>query len=228
MLQGPDGQPAVVVGGSVPAVHDGWMWDLTVPGNNDHDFYVEPAPVLPLAQASDQGSLGPSILENCSARCWERTWVCAIGRHVPTMEARAVAYFPDLSAYSYSSDDRPMLNVGWLGRGKSFEMGDVGREAWDELVRLASDPVNIMRGLHDCEFCDVESPVRVPSDYSAKGFASLGTGEIRVRGEGGRLYVAPTLLLHYIQSHNYLPPEDFIQAVYALRKRRIDCGTPAA
>ena len=32
-----------MVGGSVPAVHDGWMWDLTVPGNNDHDFYVPPA-----------------------------------------------------------------------------------------------------------------------------------------------------------------------------------------
>ena len=30
-------------GGTVPASHDGWMWDLTVPGNNDHDFYVEPA-----------------------------------------------------------------------------------------------------------------------------------------------------------------------------------------
>ena len=39
-LQTPDGQSAVVVGGSVPPVHDGWMWDLTVPGNNDHDFYV--------------------------------------------------------------------------------------------------------------------------------------------------------------------------------------------
>jgi hypothetical protein len=39
-LKTPDGQLAVVVGGSVPAVHDGWMWDLTVPGNNDHDFYV--------------------------------------------------------------------------------------------------------------------------------------------------------------------------------------------
>jgi len=23
-----------------PAAHDGWMWDLTVPGNGDHDFYV--------------------------------------------------------------------------------------------------------------------------------------------------------------------------------------------
>ena len=39
-LKTSDGQSAVVVGGSVPAVHDGWMWDLTVPGNNDHDFYV--------------------------------------------------------------------------------------------------------------------------------------------------------------------------------------------
>ena len=23
-----------------PVDHDGWMWDLTVPGNNDYDFYV--------------------------------------------------------------------------------------------------------------------------------------------------------------------------------------------
>jgi hypothetical protein len=32
-----------VVGGTTPADHDGWMWDLTVPGNNDHHFYVLPA-----------------------------------------------------------------------------------------------------------------------------------------------------------------------------------------
>jgi hypothetical protein len=34
------GDAATVVGGQVPAQRDGWMWDLTVPGNNDHDFYV--------------------------------------------------------------------------------------------------------------------------------------------------------------------------------------------
>jgi hypothetical protein len=39
-LKTPDGQSAVVAGGSTPADHDRWMWDLTVPGNNDHDFYV--------------------------------------------------------------------------------------------------------------------------------------------------------------------------------------------
>jgi len=31
---------AAVLGDWAPAQSDGWMWDLTVPGNNDHDFYV--------------------------------------------------------------------------------------------------------------------------------------------------------------------------------------------
>jgi hypothetical protein len=39
-LKTPNGAVATADGGSVPSVHDGWMWDLTVPGNNDHDFYV--------------------------------------------------------------------------------------------------------------------------------------------------------------------------------------------
>jgi hypothetical protein len=34
------GQSATADGGTIPKVHDGWMWDLTIPGNNDHDFYV--------------------------------------------------------------------------------------------------------------------------------------------------------------------------------------------
>jgi Pretoxin HINT domain len=60
-LKTPDGKSAVVVSGSVPAVHDGWMWDLTV--QDDHDFYVEPAVVLPPSRA------GPSdvavLVHNC-------------------------------------------------------------------------------------------------------------------------------------------------------------------
>jgi hypothetical protein len=60
-LKTPDGQSAVVVGGSVPAVRDGWMWDLTV--QDDHDFYVEPVAVLPPSRA------GPTaiavLVHNC-------------------------------------------------------------------------------------------------------------------------------------------------------------------
>ena len=39
-LKAPNGATATAVGGTTPKVHDGWIWDLTVPGNNDHDFYV--------------------------------------------------------------------------------------------------------------------------------------------------------------------------------------------
>jgi hypothetical protein len=41
-LKASNGAAVTVVGGTVPKQHDGWMWDLTVPGNNDHDFYVIP------------------------------------------------------------------------------------------------------------------------------------------------------------------------------------------
>jgi hypothetical protein len=37
------GQAATADGGTISATTDGWMWDLTIPGNNDHDFYVLPS-----------------------------------------------------------------------------------------------------------------------------------------------------------------------------------------
>ena len=42
-LRTPSGGDAVVLEGWTPKVTTGWMWDLTVPGNNDHDFYVQAA-----------------------------------------------------------------------------------------------------------------------------------------------------------------------------------------
>ena len=42
-LKTPNGTLATADGGTTPKDHDDWMWDLTVPGNNDHDFYALPA-----------------------------------------------------------------------------------------------------------------------------------------------------------------------------------------
>jgi hypothetical protein len=69
-LKTPNGQSAVVVGGSTPADRDGWMWDLTV--QDDHDFYVEPAAVLPPSRAGPaEGSTGvvgvPVLAHNCGS-----------------------------------------------------------------------------------------------------------------------------------------------------------------
>ena len=35
------GDTATVLSGWTPKDAAGWMWDLTVPGNNDHDFYID-------------------------------------------------------------------------------------------------------------------------------------------------------------------------------------------
>jgi hypothetical protein len=40
-LRTPTGRMATALGGSTPNATTGWMWDLSVPGNNDHDFYID-------------------------------------------------------------------------------------------------------------------------------------------------------------------------------------------
>ena len=59
-IKAPGGQVVTADGGTTPKQHDGWMWDLTV--QDDHDFYVEPAAVLP------PSSVGPAavLVHNCT------------------------------------------------------------------------------------------------------------------------------------------------------------------
>jgi RHS repeat-associated protein len=53
-----NGTVATADGGTTPARHDGLMWDLTVPGNNDHDFYVAVAATAVLVHnCGEQGTL---------------------------------------------------------------------------------------------------------------------------------------------------------------------------
>jgi len=119
-------------------------------------------------------------------------------------------FFEDLSPYSYSPSTVPMVNVGWLGRGYTFEEGVPDTDLVAALKRLAINPPNLMRGLHDCEFCDVESPIVV--EYPDVTIY-LGSGEIHVRSKSGVVYAAPTLIAHYVEAHSYLPPASFVDAV---------------
>ena len=51
-------------------------------------------------------------------------------------------------------------------------------------------------GLHTCEFCN---------RYSSTGSFGVPNGDI--------LFVAPTMIAHYVERHQYAPPEEFIRAV---------------
>lgn len=104
------------------------------------------------------------------------------------------------------------LAVGWLTLDEPFPQGPVRTEIVDRLFVLAQRPVRVMRGFHNCELCDRKSPIRVWRRDDTRTTASLGFGEIHV-SHAGRRFSAPTLLIHYILSHGYKPPEPFLEAV---------------
>jgi hypothetical protein len=113
-------------------------------------------------------------------------------------------YFADLTHYIYhgSTNTIKIYNIGWLVKGKPFPTGITTDEFQAKLHILSQHRVNLCRGFHTCEFC-------------IKHDAQRGNGEIRVFGNAndGIIYVAPMMIHHYVQCHEYKPPQEFITAV---------------
>jgi hypothetical protein len=132
-----------------------------------------------------------------------------------------MSYYEDLTAYSYSDWPKPMVNVGWLDRAHQFDVAEPDGRLVEALVELATQPTNMMRGYHGCQFCRAEPPVEMASTVDPEQMAYLGSGEIHVAGASGVTYSAPTLIAHYVSAHHYRPPEDFISAaIEAVTARR--------
>jgi hypothetical protein len=121
-------------------------------------------------------------------------------------------HFKDLTPYTYGGTEpsASVLNVGWLGARHSFRKARPTSELVSVLNKLVASPVNLYRGKHQCEFCRARRPG--PEEI-------LGNGEIRVVGVDGVTYVAPVLIRHYVETHQYAPPEAFVQACLAAVNR---------
>lgn len=124
----------------------------------------------------------------------------------------AMAYFPDLSPYSYSPSVQEMLNIGWLAREHPYNTGDAPDGLLTSLVSMAHDPINMQRGMHFCELCPEFQTAR---SNTSRGHLFLGSGEIRVAGRRRITYVSPVMIIHYIEQRDYLPPAEFCAAALA-------------
>jgi hypothetical protein len=117
-LRTPSGSStAVVTGGWVPQQRDGWMWDLTIPGDNDHDFYVASAG-SGKAYSEDAASV-PVLVHNANfcgikhVSPVDQDWATK-GAHINLNNGREVSIFPDGA-------------------------GDIGGRAWPVRAGIASD-----------------------------------------------------------------------------------------
>ena len=130
-------------------------------------------------------------------------------------------YFADLSPYSYHGDpELESLNVGWLDKARGYPRGPVPAGFLEHLVEICKRPAKQHRGFHVCEFCDF-GPEPASMDQAVlnaryelqKAAGALSSTEIRVVGRDGRVYASPALICHYVLTHSYQPPQEFVEAV---------------
>jgi hypothetical protein len=128
-------------------------------------------------------------------------------------------YFSDLTPYSFllAKDEvsASLLSVGWLSRFHSFPKKPVDARLLEKLLKLCRKPVRLTRGFHRCDFCSGSANSMISMTVDGDK-VRLGNGEIRVPGTNGVAYAAPTLICHYIDQHEYGPPQEFLDAVALL------------
>lgn len=126
-----------------------------------------------------------------------------------------MTYFEDLSSCEAFADpdvSGQILAVGWLERDCAYQRGPVQEEVVDILVKLLIDPWQPVAsaGWHDCPFCCLSRGPRTLMYKKAQ--VHMGISNVFIPGNGC-VYVAPSLILHYIDAHEYLPPPPFCQAL---------------
>lgn len=126
-------------------------------------------------------------------------------------------HFEDLTPYGYCFREPPFLddvqNVGWLDLFHSYARGNPDASFLSKLWAVISGiyphvnvHVNRMRSVRQCDLCG--GTVRY---YFGKPDL-LGMSEIWIPA-GKIWYAAPSMVVHYAETHEYLPPQEFVLAV---------------
>ena len=112
-----------------------------------------------------------------------------------------------------TSESNPRLRmVGWLEMGHTFSQGAVDEIVFRKLVELLRDPWQpvVAGGFYSCTLCRF---TRGPRYLEWNGTrVEMGCTNLYVPTDQ-LVYVAPSMILHYIDAHSYLPPMKFCNAV---------------
>jgi hypothetical protein len=153
----------------------------------------------------------------------------AVDSHYEHRLAYPALFYEDLSpcwyfAHSSGPEEEKLKAVGWLAWDHPYKRRRVRlpEQRFGQLLRLLVapwEPTHFM-GSHECEFCPVQAPERETLEefyerhrIERDGLVvDFGATNLFVPGEGC-VYVAPSMTVHYVDSHNYEPPTAFWQAV---------------
>ena len=122
-----------------------------------------------------------------------------------------MTWYPDLSEETMIISGPHVRAVGWLDNDHDLPTGTVSGEFVGKLSSITKvgditmsglyeDPFDLLLsryfGFHTCELC-----------------LNFHSGDNIVVPAEKVLYVAPVMILHYVEEHQYLPPKAFVDAV---------------
>ena len=134
-----------------------------------------------------------------------------------------MAYIPDLAGVEYypASENLSFFAVGWLEPKQDYLRGEVSEEFFYRLCALLQEPWHppvVCAGIHVCKLCQF-SGGRAQSQFRGYRFDGVSGGSLFVPF-GGKLFVAPVSVAHYVDAHEYCPPAEFQEAVMACPQMR--------
>ncbi|UVS78658.1 hypothetical protein [Actinokineospora sp. UTMC 2448] len=106
-----------------------------------------------------------------------------------------------------------MVAVGWLDPRGGFPVGEADPRLLPALTRLCyTHEQNLTRACYQCPYCLAHHVFRDVPEIPGARPVLLGNAEIHIVGPDGVAYAAPTLVVHYVEEHGYLPPRPFVEA----------------
>lgn len=121
-----------------------------------------------------------------------------------------MAYFTDLTPYSYAETDVDRFNVGWLDDEHAFPKAPADPLPRKALAYVLKFQVNETTGTHACVLCGRLQISFADDDGNER---LLGAAELHIDGNDGSAFAAPSLVVHHVVEHDYAPPASFCRAV---------------
>lgn len=103
-------------------------------------------------------------------------------------------------------------NVGWLSKTVPVK-GKIPQELLNRLAYIGHHyRVKCCFGHHVCDICFSDDGEYYGSPELVKkfNFSHWGNGELWIKGKN-KVWIAPTMIVHYIYYHMYLPPPEFLE-----------------
>src|SRR5262245_26309318 len=115
-----------------------------------------------------------------------------------------MSWFPDMGTVTMIDAGDHIRAVGWLSANRPFTKGEVPIEFRDRLREFSQKHIEstdaigwgIFMGPHCCELC---------GRFMAGGNFGVPDNAL--------LFAAPEMITHYVEAHQYRPPDEFIAAV---------------